>query len=53
MFDEKGQASIEVLLLIAGAVVVAIAVGLYIKSASESIANQANEVSHNVYHDIG
>ncbi len=51
--DEKGQASTEVLILIAGAVVAAIAVGLYLKEASKTIETQAHNVSANIVNDLG
>ena len=42
--DEKGQTSTEMLMLLAGAVVVAFIVGLFLKSI---VTNQIQPVAHN------
>ena len=48
MLSERGQASVEVLVLLAGAVFVAIAVGLYLKGVAGNISEKASEVSEGV-----
>jgi len=46
--DEKAQASTEVLILIAGAVIVAIAVGMYLKSAANQIGGEAETAAEDM-----
>ncbi len=46
--DEKAQASTEVLILIAGAVVVAIVVGMYLKGAANQIGEEASTAADNI-----
>jgi len=44
MMDEKGQASMEMLLLVAGAIVIAVIVGIIIKtSVQETVIPMVNE----------
>ena len=43
MKEERAQISIEALLLIGGAIVVAVSAGLYLKGMAAGIAGQASE----------
>lgn len=46
--DSKGQSSIEVLLLIGGAIMVATIVGIYLKGTLPSIQNRINDKAANL-----
>lgn len=41
--DFKGQSSLEVLLLIAGAIIIATVIGLYLKSIPKNVGNEINQ----------
>jgi len=45
--DFKGQSSLEVLLLIGGAILIATIVGVYLKSIPKSVGNKINQQAGN------
>lgn len=52
--DEKGQGSLEVLLLLAAAILIASIVGLYIKNLSTGdIGNRFENVTGNLSNQLG
>lgn len=46
--DSKAQAAVETMLMIAAAVVIAVAVGLFLKSIPPSIENTVNNSRENI-----
>lgn len=46
--DEKAQGALEYLIILAGAIFMAVAVGLYLKSIPAQTENKFNEATQNV-----
>ena len=48
--EEKAQTGTEYIIMLAGAILVAIVVGLFLKSIPPQAQNQINEATNAVYH---
>lgn len=51
--DQKAQSAVETMLMIAAAVIIAVVVGLYLKSIPTSIENTVNNQSANILNQFG
>ena len=50
--EQKAQTAVETMLMIAAAVIIAVAVGLYLKSIPPAVEHKVNEQRHSILNEF-